>query len=174
MPSTLVKASVAPMPNKVLLIPESTSMTETARVTGMSRLRFSSVMDTGSITAVIPRMKRALNMFEPITLPIAISALPCMAPVRLTTSSGQDVPKPTIVRPMTNSLTPAFLAIAEAPSTSQSAPRTMSPRPASSRIIVIADSLLVDFYKFRSCETYDIVQPWPRLKPARQSEASSF
>ena len=66
------------------------------------------------------------------------------------------------------------LAIAEAPSTSQSAPRTISPRPASSRIIVIADSLLVDFYKFRSCETYDIVQPWPRLKPARQSEASSF
>ena len=41
---------------------------------------------------------------------------------------------------MNLSLTPAFRAIAEAASTSQSAPRTMSPRPTSSKMIVIADS----------------------------------
>ena len=144
MPSSLDSESALPMPSRVLFIPKSTSMTEAARVSGMSLLRFSSVIDTGISSAVMPRMKRTLNMLEPITLPMDISALPCMAPVRLTTSSGQDVPKPTIVRPMTNSLTPAFLAIAEAPSTSQSAPRTMSPRPTSSKMIVIADTLFVD------------------------------
>ncbi len=54
---------------------------------------------------------------------MAMSALPLSAPVILTTNSGKDVPMPTIVRPITNSLRPAFLAIVEEPSTSQSAPK---------------------------------------------------
>ena len=153
MPSALDSESAPPMPSKVLLIPKSRRMTVTARVEGISLLRFPSVIDTGIRAAVMPRMKRVLNIFEPMTLPTDMSALPCRAPVRLTTSSGQDVPKPTTVRPMTNSLTPAFLAIAEAPSTSRSAPRTMSPRPASSKMIVIADVIYVDT---------DIVQPFAK------------
>ena len=107
----------------------------------MSLFLFSRVIDTGRSSAVSPRMNRTLNMLEPRTFPTAISAFPANAPVRLTTSSGHEVPKPTMVRPMTNSLTPAFLAMEEAPSTSQSAPRTMSPRPTSSNTIVITDVL---------------------------------
>ena len=76
----------------------------------------------------------ALNMktLDPITLPMEMSELPAMAPVRLTTSSGQEVPKPTMVSPMTNSLIFSFLAIDEAPSTRKSAPKTMRSRPAAS------------------------------------------
>ena len=50
-------------------------------------------------------------MLEPMTFPAEMSELPAMAPVRLTTSSGHEVPKPTMVSPMTNSLIPAFLAM---------------------------------------------------------------
>ena len=112
-------------------------MTVTTIVRGISFLRFSLLMLTGHINAVSPRMNKTLKIFEPITLPMAISAFPSSAPVRLTTSSGHDVPKPNIVSPITNSLTPAFLAFEDAPSTNQSAPRTISPRPTNSQIIVI-------------------------------------
>jgi len=40
----------------------------------------------------------------------------------LTTNSGADVPKATIVRPITTGLKPALLARLEAPFTSHSAP----------------------------------------------------
>ena len=75
------------------------------------------VMTRGEMRAVIPRISRVLNMFEPITFPIAISAFPCMEERKLTTISGAEVPIPTIVSPITNSLIPNFLATAEEPST---------------------------------------------------------
>ena len=140
-PSHRARESATPIPNKDRLIPNTSRRTVTKSVSGMSRLRLASVIATGTMSDVSPRINKVLNMLEPITLPTAISALPWKAPVKLTTSSGQDVPKPTIVRPITNSLTPAFRAIPEAPSTSQSAPRTISPRPTSSNIIVINDVL---------------------------------
>ena len=65
----------------------------------------------------------------PAPLPIAMSAFPLSAPVRLTTSSGMEVPIPTIVIPIRNSLKPALRAIDEAPSTSHSAPRMTRARP---------------------------------------------
>ena len=136
-PSQRERPSAAPIPNREWHIPKPRKSIVTNKVSGMSRFRLSAVMETGRSSAVRPRMNRTLKMFEPSTLPTATSALPSHAPVRLTTSSGHDVPKPTMVRPITNSLTPSFLAMEEAPSTSQSAPRTMSPKPTSSQIIVI-------------------------------------
>ena len=100
-------------------------------LSGISVLTLSRVIEIGLISAVKPSMKSVLNMLEPTMLPIAMSALPFKAPVRLTTSSGVDVPMPTIVKPITNSLNPAFLAIVDEPSTSQSAPSTTSASPAS-------------------------------------------
>ena len=70
-------------------------------------------------------------MLEPTMLPIAISALPWSDEMKLTTISGVDVPMPTMVNPMINSLIPVFFAMLEEPSTSQFAPKSMRARPAS-------------------------------------------
>ena len=120
---------------RVICVPVSAKAANrkvTSRAMGMSRRRLERVTATGAITAVRPRMSRVLNTLEPTTLPTEMSAFPCRAPVRLTTSSGQLVPKPTMVRPMTNSLMPALRAMADEPSTSQSAPNTISARPSNS------------------------------------------
>ena len=74
-------------------------------------------MVIGAIIPVMPRISKVLKMFDPTTLPIAISALPSIAERKLMTISGDEVPIPTIVRPMMNSLSPKRLAIFEEPST---------------------------------------------------------
>ena len=91
-------------------------------------------MVRGLISAVIPRIIRTLNMLEPTMLPIAISDLPWNAEMKLTTISGAEVPIPTIVRPITNSLRPVFLAMLVDPSTSQLAPNSIRPSPAARHI----------------------------------------
>ena len=98
----------------------------------MSLLRLLFVMVNGAIRAVTPRIMRVLNMFEPTILPIAMSAFPWNADRKLTTISGVDVPMPTIVRPITNSLIPNFFAMLDEPSTSQLAPKSIRARPPSS------------------------------------------
>ena len=92
---------------------------------GISNFMFSLLMAMGKNRAVTPRMPNMLNMFEPTTLPIATSALPFNAPIKLTTSSGIDVPMPTIAAPITKSETLNLRAIETAPATKKSAPRTM-------------------------------------------------
>ena len=78
--------------------------------------------------AVSPSMPSTLKMFEPTTLPMATSALPPTAPRKLTTSSGIEVPTPTMAAPMTKSDTLNFLAIDTAPATRKSAPKTIPTR----------------------------------------------
>ena len=68
-------------------------------------------------------------MFEPVTLPTAISFEPLRAAVTLTASSGREVPKATMVRPITSGDTPSFFATPEAESTKTSAPFTSSKKP---------------------------------------------
>ena len=72
--------------------------------------------------AVRPSIIRMLKTFEPVTFPNETAEFPSMAPVTLTTSSGQEVPKPTMIMPITNSLMPIFRATLEAPSTKMSEP----------------------------------------------------
>ena len=115
-PSTRLSPSV-PMPKKVRSIPSSTSSTVMMMFTGISRFLLEGVMAMGRIRAVMPRMSRVLKILDPTTLPMAISALPWAAPMKLTTISGAEVPMPTMVRPMTNSLSPKRRAMPEAPST---------------------------------------------------------
>ena len=71
---------------------------------------------------MIPRI---LNILDPTILPIATSELPSNAPMKLTTSSGIDVPTPTIAAPMTKSETWNFLATVTEPSTRKSAPKAI-------------------------------------------------
>ena len=74
-------------------------------------------MVSGAISAVTPKIINVLKIFEPTTFPIAISALPWIAESMLTTISGAEVPIPTMVTPIMNSLRPNFLAMLDAPST---------------------------------------------------------
>ena len=105
---------------------------------GMSFLRLLLVMVRGAIKAVIPRIIMVLKMLEPTMFPMAMSALPWNDERKLTTISGVEVPMPTIVSPITNSLSPNFLAMLEEPSTSQLAPSSISDNPASSiRICIV-------------------------------------
>ena len=50
-------------------------------------------------------------MFEPTTLPTAMSVLPLNAATTLVTSSGRHVPSAMTVRPMMRSLMPSTVAI---------------------------------------------------------------
>ena len=70
-----------------------------------------------------------LAMLEPTTLPTAIPAEPLRAAVRLVTSSGVEVPKPTRVSPINSGDTPSALADATAPRTSSSPPTTSNTKP---------------------------------------------
>ena len=69
-----------------------------------------------------------VTMFDPITLPIAISAVAPASTVRdaikLTASSGSEVPNATSVKPITSGDTLNFLAIDEDDATKKSAPFT--------------------------------------------------
>ena len=76
------------------------------------------VSGSGRIRAVIPRIIIVLNILDPMMFPIAMSELPLKAEMKLTTISGVDVPIPTIVSPMTNSLIPNLLAMFDEPSVS--------------------------------------------------------
>ena len=74
-------------------------------------------MVRGAISAVTPRIIIVLKRFDPTMLPTAMSALPCNDDRKLTTISGVEVPIPTIVSPITNSLKPNRFAMLDEPST---------------------------------------------------------
>ena len=61
---------------------------------------------SGEITADVPRIKRILNIFEPIAFPRASALSPFRVATMEVTSSGSDVPIATIVRPIKFWLTP--------------------------------------------------------------------
>ena len=115
-PSTRESMSL-PVRNMVPLIPSSMRRTVTPILRGMSLFRLLLVMVRGAIRAVTPRISMVLNMLDPTMLPMAMSALPWNADRKLTTISGVDVPMPTMVSPMTNSLSPNRRAMLEEPST---------------------------------------------------------
>ena len=84
---------------------------------GISFFMLLLVITRGEIRAVTPNIIAVLKMLEPTMLPIAISALPWKADMKLTTISGAEVPMPTMVTPIMNSLSPNRFAMLEAPST---------------------------------------------------------
>ena len=103
-------------------------------VKGMSRRVCCRSIAKGRMAAVMPRISRVLQIFDPITLPKAMSPLPLRADEMLMNSSGDDVPMPMMVKPMMKLLRCAFLAIATDESTRTLAPSKSKPRPAIRRI----------------------------------------
>mgnify|MGYP007005792080 CR=1 FL=1 len=68
----------------------------------------------GVIAAVSPVTNKMLNILLPTMFPIAMPVFPLRAAVTDVTSSGSDVPKATIVRPIMRWLTPRSKAISVA------------------------------------------------------------
>ena len=68
-------------------------------------------------------------MFEPMTLPMAMSGLASRTARTAMTSSGADVPAEITTSPMTSGESPSMRASATAPRTSASAPPNSSTRP---------------------------------------------
>ena len=102
----------------------------------------------GLITPVRPRIARILNTFEPSTLPIAIPLFPLRADTTLVASSGREVPPATIVRPITASDTPSFVATAVAPSTNRLLPPIKHASP--TRIHTTDSQVAIGFFSFSS------------------------
>ena len=94
-------------------------------------------MMMGVTIAVQPTIIRVLKILLPTTLPTAISAVPLMADEMLTVSSGAEVPKATIVRPITMVGMWRRLATAAAPSVSMLAPMSISANPPMSIMLSI-------------------------------------
>ena len=94
----------------------------------------------GLIRTQIAKTRAMLATLLPMTFPRAISGsgTSLRAAERLTMSSGADVPKATIVRPITRGLILKSAAILEAPSTSQSAENQSKITPARSIRISIS------------------------------------
>ena len=85
------------------------------------------------MTAEAPRIKRMFATQLPKILPKASSELPEKLAKRFTSNSGKEVPKETIVRPITMSEILNLLPIDEAPSTRKSAPFIRMTKPTTNR-----------------------------------------
>ena len=107
----------------------SISSTEAPTENGISFFTVERLMVIGATMAAQPTMSMAFIVLLPTTLPTARSGVPLMADIRLTNSSGADVPAATIVRPMIISGTFMRRASADAPSVSRSAPLSTSATP---------------------------------------------
>ena len=83
--------------------------------------------------AATPIINKVLIILLPSTLPIARSVLPSMEAKTLITSSGSDVPKATMVSPISNCGSPNFLPMDEAPSINHFAPKRSAKKPIMNR-----------------------------------------
>ena len=84
----------------------------------------------GFIIAETPKIQNILNMFDPTTLPTAMSTFFLYAATAEVASSGKDVPTATTVSPISAWLTPKLLAKATAPSTIHFPPKVNPINPA--------------------------------------------
>ena len=85
---------------------------------GMSRRMLVLVKIIGENNAHTPKMRKVLKMFEPTTLPMAMSVWPPIAEITLIVNSGIDVPTATTVSPTINCGTRSRSANATEPSVS--------------------------------------------------------
>ena len=118
---------------------------------GQSRRSSVRSATSGHKIALTPATTSRLKMFDPTMLPTAISFAPSSAAVTLTASSGADVPKATMVRPMISGDTPRRRARPDAPETNQSAPLTSRAKPATRQMTAkIGD---INYDSFPACAT---------------------
>lgn len=80
-----------------------------------------------------------LAVLLPMTLPTAIPGDPASADWMLVTSSGVEVPNPTVVNPITKGETASRCAAATAPPTSISTPKRRQANPTRIKIAFTSD-----------------------------------
>jgi len=97
---------------------------------------------TGIIKLESPTTKRMLNKLLPIIFPIAMSQFFLKAAITEVKSSGKDVPKATIVKPMNLSLQPKKRAMKVADFTTKLLPKITRPNP----IIVKNIAFIIDIF----------------------------
>ena len=85
--------------------------TTVATITAAISIALLIMKPIGLIDDAIPSTNKMLNTLEPIALPSAISTSPLRAATKDVTSSGREVPRAIIVRPIILSLTPRAKAI---------------------------------------------------------------
>ena len=95
-----------------------------------------SFISIGKIVADIPNTNKILKIFDPNTLPKAISFSPFLAATKEVTSSGKEVPIATIVNPTNASDIPNCLAIKEELLTTQLPPKITPAKPITTKIIL--------------------------------------
>ena len=99
------------------------------RQSGISIQMVEDFTATGNIMAEMPRIINILMMLLPIAFPKLKPVFPDTADNTFTISSGEEVPKATIVSPITRLDIFFLLAMAAAPSTSQLAPKIKGTKP---------------------------------------------
>ena len=116
------------------LVPSKSTAIPANALRGISMRKVDFLQATGKIVAEIPRMMSVLIILLPSILVSAISDEPSAAATMFTTSSGADVPKATIVRPITKSEILRRFASPDAPLISQSAEIVSRAKPTTRRI----------------------------------------
>ena len=96
------------------------------------------LIGSGETRAVAPNTKAMLAMLEPIALPMARPGALSSAAMVDTSISGAEVPKATIVRPISIGDMPKWPAVEDAPSTKRSALQMSKPRPIKMAAIAIS------------------------------------
>ena len=95
------------------------------------------LIGSGETRAVAPNTNAMLAMLEPIALPIARPGALSNAAMVDTNISGAEVPKATIVRPISIGDMPKWPAVAQAPSIKRSALQISKPKPTRMAAIAI-------------------------------------
>lgn len=127
MPSNLDNMPVEDSKKK--FVPKHKTMIPAKILNGISILYELFCEVIGYMIAVTPKIINVLMVLLPKILVKAISLLPFMAAIIFTTNSGADVPKATMVNPITKSGMLRRLANPEAPSTNQLADAISSTKP---------------------------------------------
>ena len=136
-------------PSKRISLAKNRRANDESITKGISLVNVPLPTTIGQVNAVQPTIIKILKRLLPTTLPIAKPALPCIAEVMLTTSSGADVPKATIVRPMTKSDILKRFARAEAPSVKAFAPyKIRTSPPINNKIFIMSRCFFIMTYKF--------------------------
>ena len=115
-------------------VPSKSAVKPANALRGISMRKVDFLQATGKIVAEIPRIMSVLIILLPSILVSAISDEPSAAATMFTTSSGADVPKATIVRPITKSEILRRFASPDAPLISQSAEIVSRTKPTTRKI----------------------------------------
>ena len=150
--------TLLPAPSSKISLAQTKSISAESTHKGISLANVPLPTGIGATMAVHPTIISVLNMLLPTTLPIASPALPLKEERKLMTNSGAEVPKATMVSPITRLEMLKRLATEAAPSVKAFAPQRMSNKPPTSNNA----SIIFNFYVilFKRCRHQQVLSPF--------------